>query len=164
MTHSIDHLDEQYRAAIALRELADFLLSTDAAQFIHKYVRVPDTQYTVRHQREGCGLCDLLEVVANGLEYYRHLAKDVNRRGDQPTSEWVCDHQVTYTGTDDFISGARNAHLELESRDAALKRIEGLHFIDGKVVGVDVPDQGEHAPECPGCIARAGLEGRVHGS
>ena len=27
-------------------------------------------------------------------------------------ADWTCPHGVTYTGSDDFISGARNAHDE----------------------------------------------------
>src|SRR6185295_5928326 len=30
--------------------------------------------------------------------------------------QWTCEHGVTYTGSDEFISGARNAHSEFEGR------------------------------------------------
>jgi hypothetical protein len=33
--------------------------------------------------------------------------------GADPTAAWTCPHGTKYTGSEDFISGARNAHDEI---------------------------------------------------
>jgi hypothetical protein len=45
-----------------------------------------------------------------------------------PQSEWMCPHGTTYTGTDDFIGGARNAHDEIANR--TLARSEGRRSVN----------------------------------
>jgi hypothetical protein len=55
-------------------------------------------------------------------------------------AEWKCPHGTTYTGSDDFISGARNAHGELEGALAALRAV-------GRSVNDIAQDILDRAPE-----------------
>lgn len=50
--------------------------------------------------------------------------------GDMRVLEWTCPHGVLYSGTMDFISGARNAHDELS----------GLHPDFGRWIGGELSE------------------------
>jgi hypothetical protein len=42
--------------------------------------------------------------------------------------QWTCPHGTTYSGPDDFISGARNAHAEVELLEGRLRAVAAAWF------------------------------------
>lgn len=69
----LEHLDRANEGRVAVQHLADSLMSGDSWQFIHKKVSTED--YTVQHQREGCGLCDQIDKIWRVVGDYQSLVR-----------------------------------------------------------------------------------------
>ncbi len=70
-----------------------------------------DDLLTVADALDPSGFVD--ESVSRTDTRYSEAAPDDTRTG----LSWTCPHGVTYSGSMDFCSGARNAHDELAHRD-----------------------------------------------
>lgn len=69
----LEHLDRANEGRMAVQHLADTLMSGTSWQFIHKKIRVDE--YHVDHERDGCDLCDQIDVIWRIVGDYRTLVR-----------------------------------------------------------------------------------------
>lgn len=70
-------LDAERQGRVALEQLFAHTMSGTAWQFLHN--KVSTGEYMVAHEREGCGVCDLMDEIAKALWESRSLARRIIR-------------------------------------------------------------------------------------